>query len=48
MVQLLEDAALLPSVQSPPAGLSGAETQLPGQELPGDVLVDDVQDDLQA
>jgi hypothetical protein len=48
VVQLLEDAGLLPSVQSPPAGLSGAETQLPGQELPGHVPAEDVQDALQA
>lgn len=48
LVQLLENSGLLPAVQAPPASLSGAEPQLQGQELPGDVLVQDVQDALQA
>lgn len=46
-VQLLEDSSLLPAVQAPPAGLSGAETQFQRQELPGDVLVQDVENALQ-
>ena len=46
-MQLVEDAGLLPSVQSSPAGLSRAEPQLQGQELPGYVVVEDVQDALQ-
>lgn len=48
VVQLLEDSGLLSAVQSAPAGLSGAESQLRGQKLSGDVLVQDVQDALQA
>ncbi len=47
-MQPFEDPCLLPAVQTPPAGLAGAESQLRGQELPGDVLVQDVQDALQA
>ncbi|MDQ0717995.1 hypothetical protein QFZ55_007447 [Streptomyces luteogriseus] len=47
-MQPFEDPRLLPAIQTPPAGLPGAEPQLQGQELPGDVLVQDVQDALQA
>lgn len=47
-VQLVEDPGLLPPLQPSPAGLSGAEPQLRGQELPGDVVAEDVQDALQA
>jgi hypothetical protein len=46
-VQLVEDTGLLPPVQAPPAGLPRAEPQLRGQELPGDVVVKDVQEALQ-
>jgi len=46
--QLLEDSGLLPAVWAPPAGLPGAEPQLQGQELPGDALVQSVQDALRA
>jgi hypothetical protein len=47
-VQLVEDAGLLPPVQAPPARLSGPESELRRQELPGDVVVEDVEDALQA
>lgn len=46
-VQLLKDSSLLPAVQTPPAGLPGAEPQFQRQELPGDVLVQDVENALQ-
>lgn len=46
-VQLLEDTGLLPATQASPAGLSGAEPQLRGQELSGYVVVEHVQDALQ-
>lgn len=46
-MQLLEDTGLLPAIQASPAGLSGAEPQLWGQELPGYVVVEHVQDALQ-
>lgn len=44
---MVEDAGLLPAVQASPAGLTGAEPQLQGQELPGYVVVEHVQDALQ-
>lgn len=47
-VQLVEHPCLLPALQTPPARLSGSEAELQGQQLPGDVLVQDVQDGLQA
>lgn len=47
-MQLVEDIGLLPSLQPAPAGLPGAEPQLQGQELPAYVVVEDVQDALQA
>ena len=47
-VQLVEDPGLLPALQAPPAGLPGAEPQLQRQELSGYVVVEDVQDALQA
>lgn len=47
-VQLLEDPGLLPAVQTPPTGLSRAEPQLQRQELPRDVVIEHVQDALQA
>ncbi|MYS21725.1 ATP-binding cassette domain-containing protein [Streptomyces sp. SID4948] len=34
----------MPAIQTPPAGLSGVEPHFQGQELPGDILVQDVQD----
>ena len=46
-VQLVEDPGLLPPLQTSPAGLPGAEPQLQRQELPGYVVVEDVQDALQ-
>lgn len=46
-VQSLEDSGPLPAVQASPAGLPGSEPQLQRQELPGNVLVQDVQDALQ-
>lgn len=48
LVQLVENPGPLPPVKAPPAGLSGAEPKLRRQELPGDVVVEDVQDALQA
>ncbi|MDI5904330.1 MULTISPECIES: hypothetical protein [Streptomyces] len=47
-VQLVEDPCLLPALQASPAGLPGAEPQLQRQELSGYVVVEDVQDALQA
>jgi hypothetical protein len=41
-VQPVEDPGLLPPVQTPPAGLSGAEPQLQRQQLPGHVVVEHV------
>lgn len=46
-VQLVEDPSLLPPLQPAPAGLPGAEPQLQRQELPGHVVIEDVQDALQ-
>lgn len=46
-VQSVEDPSLLPPLQTPPAGLSRAEPQLQGQQLPGYVVVEHVQDALQ-
>lgn len=46
-VQPVEDPGLLPPLQTPPAGLSGAEPQLQRQKLPGNVVMEDVQDALQ-
>lgn len=39
---------LLPALEAPSAGLSRAESQLQRQELPGDVVVEDVEDAPQA
>jgi hypothetical protein len=47
-VELVEGTGLLPPFQAAPAGLSGAEAQLQRQQLPGYVVVEDVQDALQA
>lgn len=47
-VQLVEDPCLLPPLQPAPTCLPGAEPQLRGQELPGDVVAEHVQDALQA
>lgn len=46
--QLVEDIGLLPSLKPAPAGLPGAEFQFQGQELPGHVVIEDIQDALQA
>lgn len=46
-MQLIEDACLLPAVQVLPAGLSRAEPQLQGQELPSDALVQAIRNALQ-
>lgn len=46
-VELVEDSGLLPAIQPPPAGLSGAEPQLRWQELPGHIVEQDVQNALQ-
>ncbi len=46
-VQLVEDSCLLPPLQAAPAGLSRAEPQLQRQELPGYVVVEDVEDALE-
>jgi hypothetical protein len=43
-VQPVEDPCLLPPLQTPPAGLSGAELQLQRQQLSGNVVAEDVQD----
>jgi hypothetical protein len=42
-VQCVEDAGLLPPLPPAPAGLPGAEPQLQRQQLPGYVVVQDVQ-----
>lgn len=47
-VELVEDAGLLPPLQSPPARLSGAEPQLQREQLPGEVVAEHVQEPLQA
>lgn len=47
-VQPVEDTGLLPPLQTPPAGLPGAEPEFQGQQLPGDVVAEHVQDALQA
>ena len=46
-VQPVEEACLLPAVQALPAGLSRAEPQLQGQELPSDILVQAIRNALQ-
>jgi hypothetical protein len=46
-VQLVEDPGLLPPVQAPPARLPRAEPQLQRQKLPGNVVVEDVENALQ-
>lgn len=47
-MQPVEDSCFLLPVQAAPAGLSRAEPQLQRQELPGYVVVEDVQDSLEA
>lgn len=47
-MQLVEDSGLLPALETPPAGLTRTEPQLKGEQLPGDVVVQDVEDALQA
>lgn len=47
-MQLVEDADLMPSARPTPAGLAGAEPQLPWQQLPAHIVVEHVQDALQA
>lgn len=46
-VRLVEDLGLLPPLQTAPAHLPRSEPQLQGQELPGFVVVERVQDALQ-
>jgi hypothetical protein len=45
-VQLVEDTGLLPPLHPAPAGLTGAEPQRQRQQLPGYVVVQDLQDAL--
>ncbi len=47
-VQPIQGPGLLPTVHAPPARLSGAERQPRRQVLPCDVLLQDVEDALQA
>ncbi len=46
-MQLVEDAGLLPPLQATPARLPGTEPQLQRQQLPGNVVVEGIQDALQ-